>query len=60
MAAKYPAPAIFGTVDYEDSSGNRYWTTFCRYYEIAFQLLASCPNGNVDGSKFKAVKPHAR
>jgi hypothetical protein len=51
MAAKHPAPAIFGRVDYEHSSGNRYWTTVCRYYEIAFQLLASCPNGNAVGRK---------
>jgi hypothetical protein len=51
MAAKHPAPAIFGRVDYEDSSGNGYWTTVCRYYEIAFQLLASCSNGNAVGRK---------
>ena len=51
MAAKHAAPAIFGRVDYEDSSGSGYWTTVCRYYEIAFQLLASCPNGNAVGKK---------
>jgi hypothetical protein len=40
-----------GRVDYEDSSGSGYWTKVCRYYETAFQLLVSCPNGNAVGKK---------
>jgi len=46
MTGKYPVPAVFGRVDYEDTNGNKYLTTACRYYEIAFQALANCLAGD--------------
>ena len=48
---KQAAPAIFGRVDYEDASGNGYWTTICRYYEVAFSNLSSCSKGDDAGVK---------
>ena len=46
-------PAIFGRVDYEDASGNGYWTTICRYWEVAFSGLAACSRGDDAGEKSK-------
>lgn len=48
---KKTAPAIFGRVDYEDTDGNQYWTTICRYYEVAYSTLSSCSQGNDVGTK---------
>jgi hypothetical protein len=48
---KQSAPAIFGRVDYEDASGTRYWTTICRYYEVAFSNLSSCLKGDGAGKE---------
>jgi hypothetical protein len=48
---KKTPPAIFGRVDYEDTDGNQYWTTVCRYYEVAYSTLSSCSQGNDVGTK---------
>ncbi len=46
---KQSAPAIFGRADYEDADGDKYWTTICRYYEVAFSNLAACSQGDDAG-----------
>jgi hypothetical protein len=45
------APAILGRVDYEDSSGRRYWTTMCRYYDNIHFDLRGCLRGDDAGNE---------
>jgi hypothetical protein len=52
---KQSEPAIFGRVDYKDTDGDKYWTTICRYYEVAFSNLAACSRGDDAGDEARRI-----